>query len=675
MFLGFFAFGLWFVAPGVTVGDSGEFVTAAATLSIPHPPGFPLYTLAGKAAGTLLPLGNWAYRTNLFSLLCSALALALLWEVGLLGGLGAAGSAFAVLLLAASPSLLYNSVVTEVFALNLLAGAAALRLLADPALPALRVAGAGGLLLGLAAGNHQTIVLVLPAALYGLRLRAPHGGRFIRAVAVAALFFLAGLLIYLVLPLRSAHAPPLDWGHPTGWQSAWRVILRRDYGSLALTVDRPLARTFSSALDQILRYGRAVWGQWGPAALLPLFGALVWRCAAFDPAGLGLFLFFTGPFFLLLGNPPFDPELEGALPRFYLLSLLPLALAAGAAYRWLRERSRAAALLYALPAMLAAARVGSYNARWDLLAQDYGRCVLRSLSPGAALFMDGGDDTFYTLAFLHLAEGRRPDLEPHDRGGLVYRSPYGPDFRRLGREEKEARRRAVESAIGAARPLYYSTMNSGLLPGFTLLPVGLVQLALPGEGRSLDPVQTLWPHYVLRSAEGLRAAHYRYRALAPFPSFMRGMSELVLGRSDAGALHLARALEAGGDAIWVRGNASFALGAAGWRAGERGDWEGAEGLYRWQTRLVPEDASGWLNRGVAAEKLGRLEEAEAHERRAAALDPGNADAWYALGALYWKRGDWPKAAEAFRRYRALRPQDPRAANFLRRAVEAARRRS
>jgi hypothetical protein len=34
--------------PTIYVGDSGELATAAATLGIPHPPGYPLYVLLGR---------------------------------------------------------------------------------------------------------------------------------------------------------------------------------------------------------------------------------------------------------------------------------------------------------------------------------------------------------------------------------------------------------------------------------------------------------------------------------------------------------------------------------------------------------------------------------------------------------------------------------------------------
>ncbi|MBP7792204.1 MAG: DUF2723 domain-containing protein [Candidatus Goldbacteria bacterium] len=64
--------------PTIYLGDSGEIVTAVWTLGIGHPPGYPLYTLTGKIF-SLIPLGDIAYRINLFSVFLSLLVFAFLF--------------------------------------------------------------------------------------------------------------------------------------------------------------------------------------------------------------------------------------------------------------------------------------------------------------------------------------------------------------------------------------------------------------------------------------------------------------------------------------------------------------------------------------------------------------------------------------------------------------------
>ena len=54
------------LAPTITGEDSGTFITAAKTLGVPHPPGYPLYCMIAHAF-TWLPVGGVAWRVNLMS--------------------------------------------------------------------------------------------------------------------------------------------------------------------------------------------------------------------------------------------------------------------------------------------------------------------------------------------------------------------------------------------------------------------------------------------------------------------------------------------------------------------------------------------------------------------------------------------------------------------------------
>ncbi|MGA0848508.1 MAG: protein O-mannosyl-transferase family [Chthoniobacterales bacterium] len=59
--------------PNVGLLDSGEFIVAAQHFGVPHPTGYPLWTILAWLF-QLLPLGNAAWEVNLFSGLCGALA-------------------------------------------------------------------------------------------------------------------------------------------------------------------------------------------------------------------------------------------------------------------------------------------------------------------------------------------------------------------------------------------------------------------------------------------------------------------------------------------------------------------------------------------------------------------------------------------------------------------------
>jgi len=75
------------LGPTVTAEDSGELIAAAWHFGIPHPPGYPLWTILCGVFVHLVPLGSVALRANLFSAVCSAgaavVAYAAIREVGL----------------------------------------------------------------------------------------------------------------------------------------------------------------------------------------------------------------------------------------------------------------------------------------------------------------------------------------------------------------------------------------------------------------------------------------------------------------------------------------------------------------------------------------------------------------------------------------------------------------
>jgi hypothetical protein len=530
VFFGFLALGVASLAPSVTFGDAGEFAACAATLGLAHAPSYPLLALLGKALGSLIPWGNWAYRTNLLSALCAAAALALMASALRRAGVGAAGRLGALLALGSCPLWRYESGVTEVFALHALALAALLWSLCrfSDLLFSQRSAALLGLAFGLGMADHHTLALCAPAlaweAWLSWRLSKSEGRHLARAAAFFLAFCGLGLGLYLFLPLRARVSPPLDWGHPVDWPRFLWVFLRKDYGSLSLTVEGAAPWSARAVWMQGARFLRASVEGLGPTGLaLAALGLFSRGPLRPSRIGLVLWVFFTGPFFLMLGNPPFDHQTSSALERFYLGSWIGLAVLIAAGIDWISRQLRPAAWLLAL---LPLAGMSSSAARWwlrsDLAAYDYGRSVLKSLPPGAALFMDGGDDTFYTCAFLTMAEGRRPDVALHDRGGLVFKSAYGPDFRGLAASQKAARQLQVEGAIAAGGDLFYSTLQDSILPGVRLQPWGLLRRAVPA-GRRDEPAD-LWELYPVRWQEPLLAAHYRDRALVGFYPVMKAVA-------------------------------------------------------------------------------------------------------------------------------------------------------
>jgi hypothetical protein len=92
--------------------DSAEYVTAAYTLGVPHPPGYPLYTLIAHVF-TWLPLPV-ALAVNLLSALCAVAALLLLYGLARELAIHPLAADGAELLLGTSPAFWVNASLAQV---------------------------------------------------------------------------------------------------------------------------------------------------------------------------------------------------------------------------------------------------------------------------------------------------------------------------------------------------------------------------------------------------------------------------------------------------------------------------------------------------------------------------------------------------------------------------------
>jgi hypothetical protein len=208
------------LAPTVTFWDAGEFIAAARTLGIPHPPGTPLFVLIGHVWGALLPFGDYAQRLNLLSATLSALGGGCFFLVAhdtlsryagdLEGGVARlvvlGGGLAAVLMAAFSFTTWQNSNETEVYA-------AATFTIAAVSWLCLRwrelrgTARASHILLlilylaGISIGNHLLALLAGPAVVAFLvvtQLQAPAADRRERAAEWAQAAVVAGTWALLI---------------------------------------------------------------------------------------------------------------------------------------------------------------------------------------------------------------------------------------------------------------------------------------------------------------------------------------------------------------------------------------------------------------------------------------------------------------------------------------------
>lgn len=387
----------------IYVGDSGELVTAAAMLGIPHPTGYPLYVLLGKLWTLLVPIGSIAFRMSLFSAACAAAACGLLVVVLRRLGLAGPSATFASLLLAFSPSFWSQANVQRVYSLNALAMvavfAAALEWRGTGRIGWL-VAAAG--LAGLGAANHTFmgifgLVVGVSAVIHdpGL-LRRP------KSVLACVGAGLAGLAPYLYLPLRSRADPPLDWGNPETFSSFLDVVLRRGFWRRAWLESPadwpPIAADYAHSLGQELLWvgtalavlGAALGAKRGWPVLLPLL-AMAGNLVSMGLHGSRSDLFLWHRYYI-------PSYLMAAVLAAYGLEL--------AGRRW---GSRRAVVALVLPLVLLISGYPRFDRSRYRIAEDFSRTLLDTLPPGAHLAASD-DNVLFVLIYLHLVEKVRPDV-------------------------------------------------------------------------------------------------------------------------------------------------------------------------------------------------------------------------------------------------------------------------
>lgn len=175
---------LYTVAPSVTLEDSGEFVAAANSLGVPHPPGYPIWTILAWIFKTVIPFGNVAWRVNVMSAVFGALACGLTalivskaghvmgHRVGILQKVGderlvdllvLASAVAAGVILAVTPVLWSQSVIAEVYSLNAFFLMLTLTLLYRWSFEPERRSYLywAAFVWGVSLTNHQTLVLLL----------------------------------------------------------------------------------------------------------------------------------------------------------------------------------------------------------------------------------------------------------------------------------------------------------------------------------------------------------------------------------------------------------------------------------------------------------------------------------------------------------------------------------
>jgi hypothetical protein len=226
LLLGLFSLFLYVrtLLPGLLPGDGGEFQTLAYTLDHAHTTGYHVYVVLTKLFTLLLPVGDIAYRVNLFSAVMGALTIGLVYMAARLVSRSRWGGVIGALALAISATFWSQSIIAEVYTLGS-AFTAAILLMAllwhEGGSP--RWLFAAGILGGMGIGVHGTVILLAPAVLFLVLLRWKEGLRvFLPAAGGAVLGVLLLLAAFTLVDARTTNASIL-WSAYIPSASRWDV--------------------------------------------------------------------------------------------------------------------------------------------------------------------------------------------------------------------------------------------------------------------------------------------------------------------------------------------------------------------------------------------------------------------------------------------------------------------
>lgn len=219
------------LSPSVHGGDSGDFITAAIAKGIPHPSGYPLYTMLG-AIFTSLPISAtfaWKYAlvSSIFASLASVIAYLLIAEL--------TKSKYLAVITSLTLSFNYTfwifAEIVEVFSLHIV-------FILSLILITVKYINSKkerylyylAFLTGLSLTNNLSIILVFPAIALVIVMTDKKILLNYKLIFKSLLVFLLGLTPYLYIPIAASFDPVVNWGQVTSVDNLFRLIARKDYG-------------------------------------------------------------------------------------------------------------------------------------------------------------------------------------------------------------------------------------------------------------------------------------------------------------------------------------------------------------------------------------------------------------------------------------------------------------
>jgi hypothetical protein len=453
--------------------DSVEYQLTTLVLGVSHPPGHPLFTLLGRLFITLAPFGNLAYRLNLFSVVSSAITVALILRLTYLLTRSVPLALLGALSLGGAVRFWYQALYAEVYALyNLFVAAEMLALVAFMQTRKPWLYFAGTALYALSFGANALALFLLPMWLWAV-LTTDH--RMLtrpRNFALTAGIVLVAAAQYLYIPLRAFQHPPFCNYCPETWAEVPAFLLGQPFSASLFGVQSQywLQRSADSGYQMMLQF-------WPIGVVLGAIG--LWGLLARQTRIGVLFLLGIGAHWAFVVGYDVVDWSDFMTPVYVMVAPL-IAVGTGDVWNWLTQQMAAwsgwrRALRTAILAALAVSMVGlivaTFSNNYPLVDQSqkhdwhvWARQLLDQMEPGAWLLTPptptDGFAQSWALRYVSWSENRAPDMQVVYVPGL---DPPGPPPGYLRYEE--ALPHLAEHSV------YVVDLNDDRLGEYALLPI------------------------------------------------------------------------------------------------------------------------------------------------------------------------------------------------------------
>lgn len=418
-----------FAFQSIYPGDAGDLVTASYQAGVPHPPGYPLYTLLGWLV-TRLPFSTPAWRMAWLSIIPHAIAIAVVYLLVYRFTRRHTASLAAALVLVGNYVFFLYSITPEVFALLdvfiLLIVYLAITLYERFDWRKVYLLF---FVIGLSFSHHHMIIFVLlPLFLY---LRGTFRSRLWsikNTIAGVSAFFL-GLIPYTYVALAAWGDAMVNWDRATTFARFWQLITRADYGTFV--TGGVIGRSIYERFLNVQAYGTflVIDFTWAGIVLACIGVMWLWQKNRSIAMFFILSFLFLGPGFMFYASfSAINRFVLGTYERFLLPSYMFVAMFVGvgvyAAAQWLsklisfvftrRSHVRMFSYLCMIVFLIYPLVTGSmtvwrfWGSRTDQTSDLFLKDLLDSAPKGAIILLSH-DTPLFGAQYMRYAKGYRPD--------------------------------------------------------------------------------------------------------------------------------------------------------------------------------------------------------------------------------------------------------------------------